>query len=311
MRGLGWGPGPTGTLGEKPLCPHRLRRWGALPCLVLWFFILLASPRSPALAAEPLLEDLHYQLSVLTWQDAAGFRLTLKRLGAGRFAAEATGETRGFIKLISGNHRERLRTEMVWRDHRLQPLVYREESWRSGKHGLKEYRFDYPRGRLELWEWHKNKGLLKKWETGLSGPVYDPLTAFYNCRLGLLGPTREGETSTIPGIPYPRPESMEVRLGAESKDGRQVMVSLVNQVFEDSRGVVFAYVDNRLVPHQAWTTVAGITIRGALLPESVIMPPGLPELTAAGPVASRWPPVDHLPAIAARGRAGVGEQNYH
>jgi len=92
-----------------------------------------------------------------------------------------------------------------------------------------------------------------------------------------MGPTREGETGTILSIPYPRPEAMEVRLGAEGKEGRQIMVSLVNPVFEDSRGVVFAYVDNRLVPHQAWTTVTGITIRGALSPASVIMPPGLPE----------------------------------
>ena len=48
---------------------------------------------------------------------------------------------------------------------------------------------------------------------------------------GLSGPTREGETSTIQGIPYPQPEAMEVRLGAETDDGRQVMVSLINPVF--------------------------------------------------------------------------------
>ena len=81
------------------------------------------------------------------------------------------------------------------------------------------------------------------------------------------------------------------------------MVSLINPVFEDSRGVVFAYVDKQLVPHQAWTTVSGITIRGLLLPESVIMAPGLPALNAPGLAASRRPPVEALPATAAEGKS--------
>ena len=182
--------------------------------------------------------------------------------------------------------RERLQTEMVWRNQRLLPLIYREESWRGKKRRLKEYRFNYSQGRLELWEWRQGKGLTKKWQTDLTDQFYDPLSAFYNCRLGILGPTREGEISTIQGIPYPRPEAMEVRLGAESQDGRQVMLSLINPVFQDSRGVVFAKVDKQLVPHQAWTTVSGITIRGVLLPESVIMAPGLPGFKAHEPTGA-------------------------
>ena len=191
------------------------------------------------------------------------------------------------IKLLTGERRERLETEMVWRDHRLLPLIYREESRQGKKRRLKEYRFDYARGRLELWEWHKGKGLMKKWQTDLLSPVYDPLTAFYNCRLGIMGPTREGETATIPGIPYPRPEAMEVRLGAETSEGQNVMISLVNPLFEDSRGQVFAYLDDRRLPLQAWTTVFGITIRGLLLPGSVRLPPGLKELPGTGAVAAR------------------------
>jgi hypothetical protein len=127
------------------------------------------------------------------------------------------------------------------------------------------------------------------------------LSAFYNIRLGIIGPTKEGETSTIPGIPYPRPEAMEVRLAAEGKDGRQVMVALNNPVFEESRGVVFGYVDKQLVPLQAWTTVSGITIRAFLLPESAIMGPGLAALNAPGLAASCRPPVAALPAAAAKG----------
>ncbi len=267
----------------------RYRAWPAraLPCLVLLLLARLWLPVHPALAAPPILEDLRYRLSALACQDAARLRLTLTRQGPGRFVAEAIGEPQGFIKLLTGERRERLQTEMVWREDRLLPLIYREESRRGKKRRLKEYRFDYSQGRLELWEWHEGKGLLKKWQTTLSAPVYDPLTAFYNCRLGILGPTREGETGTIPGIPYPRPESIEIRLGAETKDGRQAMFSLLNPVFEGSRGQVFGFLDNRLVPRQAWTTVSGITIRGFLLPDSVMLPPGTKELPGTGSVAAR------------------------
>jgi len=236
-----------------------------------------------------MLEDLNYQMAVLVWPDAAKVRVTLKDQGQGRLVAEVLGETRGLIKVMSGNHKERLQTEMVWREGRLVPLVYQEESWRHGKRAFKEYRFDYPRARLALWEWHEGKGLLKKWETDLSEQVYDPLSAFYNCRLKILGPTKEGETSTIRGIPYPQPEALEVRLGPETVDGRQAMVSLVNPVFAGTRGVVFAMIDAQRVPQRAWTTVFGVTIKGALLPGSVIMPAGLPGRPAYGPVATQPP----------------------
>ena len=254
-----------------------------LPCLAFWLLLGAWASEGTVLAAPDMLETLHYQLAVLAWQDAARLRVSLKNPGPGRYEAEAVGETRGFIKLVSGDRRERLYTEMIWRDQRLRPLVYREESWRSGKHREKEYRFDYPRNRLEMWQATDGEALAPKWQTALPEPVYDPLSAFYNCRLGILGPTREGETASIPGIPYPRPEVMEVRLGGETPQGRSAMVSLMNAVFADSRGQVFGLVDNRLVPRRAWTTVFGIKVTGVLLPDSVLLPPDLKALPGAEP----------------------------
>ena len=177
----------------------RSRLAGALPCLALLLLIGLWLPRRPAMAAPALLEELHYRLAVLSLQEAARVKITLKRLEPGRFAAEITGEPQGLFKLLSGGQRERLETEMVWRDQRLLPLIYREESRRGKKRRFKEYRFDYPQSRLELWEWHEGKGLTKKWQTDLSSQVYDPLSAFYNIRLGILKPNQEGETGTHPG----------------------------------------------------------------------------------------------------------------
>lgn len=280
----------------------RSRLAGALPCLALLLLMGLMLPKPPALAAPVLLEELRYRLVVLSLQDAARVKLTLKRTGPGRFVAEVIGEPQGLIKLLSGGQRERLETEMVWRHQRLLPLIYREESRRGKKRRFKEYRFDYPQGRLELWEWHEGKGLLKKWQTDLSTQVYDPLSAFYNMRLGVLKPNREGETGTIPGIPYPRPETMEVRLGAMTDSGLKAMVSLNNPIFPDSRGEVLAYLDKQLVPHEAWTTISGITLRAHLLPESVIMPPGLAALEAPGQAAAHRPPAKGLSTAAGKGK---------
>ena len=280
----------------------RSRHAGPLPFLILLLLIGLWLPGNPAMAAPALLEELRYRLEILVWQDAARVKLTLTRLGPGRFTAEIIGEPQGILKTLSGGQRERLETEMVWRNHRLLPLIYREESWRGKKRRFKDYRFDYSQGRLELWEWHEGKGLSKKWQTDLSEQVYDPLSAFYNIRLGVLGPTREGETNTIQGIPYPRPEAMEVRLGSTTESGLKAMISLVNPLFQGSKGEVFAYLDKQFVPHEAWTTISGVTLRARLQPESVIMPPGLGALTAPGRAASCRTPVEALPAA-----PGLGE----
>ena len=272
------------------------------PCLVL-LLIQLGLPRHPALAAPVLLEDLRYRLEVLSLEDAARVKLTLTRLGPNRFAAEIIGEPQGLLKIMSGGQRERLQTEMVWRNHRLLPLIYREESWQGKKRRLKEYRFDYAKGRLALWEWRQGKGLSKKWQTDLAGQVYDPLSAFYNIRLGLLGPTREGEANTIQGIPYPRPEPIEVSLGETTESGLKAIVSMANPIFPDSRGEFFAYLDKQLVPHEAWTKISGVTLRVRLQPESLIMPPGLKALHAPGLAASCQPPEPGPTATAGQGES--------
>jgi hypothetical protein len=276
---------------------------GALPVVVFLLLIQLWLPGPPAMAAPALLEELHYRLEVLTWQDAARVRLTLNRVGPEHFEAEIIGEAMGIFKSLSAGQRERLQTEMVWRHHQLLPLIYREESLRRGKRRLKEYRFDYDKGQLALWEWHAGKGLTKKWQTDLATQVYDPLSAFYNIRLGIIKPNRAGETNAIPAIPYPRPGNMEVRLATTPDSHLKAMVSLVNPLFQGSRGQIFAYVDYRLVPQQIWTTISGITIRGMLLPGGVIMPPGLAELTASGSAAARRLPADDLPAATGAGES--------
>jgi Protein of unknown function (DUF3108) len=248
--------------------PPPIRR---LPGAILLALITILAVQtwswSQAQAAAPqgeLMEDLKFKVEYLLWKDVAQAQLTLKSLGPGHYQAEISGEPLGLLKVITGKRRDSYRTEMILRHGKLMPLVYREESQKKGHRHLKEYRFNYDQGVLELWQLKEGKGMVQKWHTALKDPIYDPLTAFYNCRLGLMGPIREGETFKVAGIPYPKPEEIEVRIGPETDQGRKIMIAINNNAFESDRGVVFAYLDAERVPQQAWTSARVGKISGRL-----------------------------------------------
>jgi hypothetical protein len=248
----------------------------------------LWTPAPASAPREQLLEDLEFRVEYLLWKEVARAQLKLTGLGAGRYRAEISGEPMGMLKVLTGQRRDSYQTEMIWRQGKLVPLVYREESRKKGKRHLKEYRFDYEHGRLEMWQLKESKGnMVCKWDTVLQGPVSDPLSAFYNCRLGLMGPVQEGATFKVKGIPYPKPEEIEVRIGAETEAGRKIMISISNQAFENDRGVVFAYLDESLAPKRAWTDVVKLgTIKGELLPGGKPLNGGLPEVASQSPCLS-------------------------
>ncbi len=256
-----------------------LKAVGARGVRRLAFFLLalilagqpeLCLPVADAAPQEQLLEDLQYQVNAWICGGAARAGITLKNTGKERYRADLWVEPLGLLKIISGNRRDCFQTEMVYRQGRMVPLVYREETRKRGKLGLKEYRFKYDQGRLELWEYHKGKGMLHKWDTALQKePFYDPLSAFYNFRLGAMGPPKEGETLKASGIPYPHPEEITVRIGPQEEAGRKVMVSIINRVFANKEGVIFVYFDGMGSPTQAWTRVLGVgKVEGKILPQS-------------------------------------------
>jgi len=112
--------------------------------------------------------------------------------------------------------------------------------------------------------------------------VFDPLSAFYNCRLGAMGQVRNGTTFKVPGIPYPQPEQVEVRIGPETQEGRKAMISLGNQVTRSrpEQTVVFALFNSQGVPTSAWTDSSFGKITSELLPESKALPGGLPGISS-------------------------------
>jgi hypothetical protein len=255
--------------------------WAWLAALVMLVGWLL--PAAAAGPGEPFLENLQYRVNAWVWGGAAKAGIILKSLGGGRYQAELAVEPLGILAVISGHRLDRFQTEMAYQDNRLVPLIYREETRRRGKYRLKEYRFDYDRGRLELWQYHKGKGLLHKWETSLKEePIYDPLSAFYNFRLGALGSVKAGETLKVTGIPYPHPEEIVIGVGPAGPEGRKIMVSLINRAFQDQKGVVFVRFSEKGVPTLAWTRVLIFgKVEGVMLPESKPWSLKLPEMRSA------------------------------
>jgi hypothetical protein len=262
-------------------------RVSRVACLVLAALLALQLGfLLPAAAAPPpgqLLEDLQYQINAWIFGYAARAGITLKSLGKGRYQAELTVEPLGLLKIISGHRRDRFYTEMAYRHGRMVPIIYREECRKRGRLGLKEYRFDYDQGRLELWTYHKGKGMRRRWHAALKKePIYDPLSAFYNFRLGAMGPPKEGETLKAAAIPYPQPEEITVRIGPQTREGRKVMVSIIHWIFDNKQGEIFVYLDGKWSPTHAWTRVLWVgKVEGIILPESKTLTRPLKETLSA------------------------------
>ena len=116
--------------------------------LIMILFLLGLAPAALAaapatIAAAPnVRENLEYQISLGPWSDVARVHLVFKEVKPGHYLAEFSGAAQGMWQLLSRWLPERYQTEMVYRDGRLQPVVYREEFQEKGQKVLKEYRFE-------------------------------------------------------------------------------------------------------------------------------------------------------------------------
>jgi hypothetical protein len=222
--------------------------------VILW--LQLAPGPFPVAATPPpaIREDLEYQISLGPCADVGRVHLILKELEPGRYLAEVSGAAQGVWQLTSRWLPERYQTEMVYRDGRLLPLLYREEFISQGQRVMKEYRFDHEHGRLSLWRQVHGGEKVKKWEVPLKTPVYDPLTLFYNIRLGVFGPLPGGTTLRVMVLPTPAPQEMVFMIGAVSDMGRKVMLDFRRQ---ESKAVnqYYFYLSPEQVPTLAWTRV--------------------------------------------------------
>jgi hypothetical protein len=248
----------------------------------------LLGPPAQAAATPVIRENLEYQVSLGPWSDVARVHLVFKELAPGHYQAEFSGAAQGMWNLLSRWLPERYQTEMVYREGRLVPLVYREDIIIKGKHVQKEYRFDHESGLLSLWRRAEGGEAVKKWQTPLKGPVYDLLTLFYNVRLGAFGPLPAGASLRIMLLPTPAPQEVVFAIGLDTPDGRKVMLDY--RPPESPRvDQYFIFLNPDQVPTLAWTRVTLFgKLAGRLLNPGAIRKEGLlaqPPSPASGPKA--------------------------
>lgn len=221
--------------------------------LIMALFLLGLAPG--ALAAPPAIrENLEYQVSLGLWSDVARVHLVLKEVKPGHYLAEFSGAAQGMWQLLSRWLPERYQTEMVYRDGRLQPMVYREEFQEKGQKVLKEFRFDYDQRKLTLWRQVDGGEKIKEWEVPLTSPVYDLLSLFYNVRLDALGPAPGGSTLRVNVLPNPKPQELVFCIGAATDQGLEVMVNSCAPNAGDA-DQYFILLNPDRVPTLAWTRV--------------------------------------------------------
>jgi hypothetical protein len=231
----------------------RFISWLALLCLAAATGAAAAAP-APAAPPAAVLENLAYRVSLGPWDDVALVHISLKELAPGRFLAEFSGAANGVWSLLQRWLPERYATEMVLQDGRLKPVLYREEVWIKGSRWVREFRFDYAQGRLEYWRRIAEGDFRKIWQLPLKEPIYDPLSLFYNARLGGFGDLAGGETLKIQTIPTPDPVEMIFNLGPEKGPTRQVMLTVKGKTGEEL-GPYFLEVGPQWVPRTAWLRV--------------------------------------------------------
>lgn len=232
-----------------------------------------------AAPAADIREDLEYQISLGPCDDVGRVHIILKELGPDRYLAEVSGAAQGVWQLTSRWLPERYQAEMVYRDGRLTPVLYREEFLNQGQKVMKEYLFDHERGRLTLWRQVQGGEKVKKWEVPLKNPVYDPLTMFYNVRLGVFGPLPGGSTLRVMVLPTPEPREMVFMIGAVSDLGRKAMMECRRS---ESKvvGQYYLSLSPESVPTLAWTRVPLFgKLAGRLLNPGAIKKEGLLGLT--------------------------------
>jgi hypothetical protein len=249
--------------------------------VIAWFILLflvnLSQPGFGLAAPEvgETLEVLQYRVSLGIWSEVALVQLRLARLGPNRYRAEFSGAAQGAWRLLSRWLPEGYETEMLLEDGRLKPLIYREVFKSKGHHIRKEYHFDYSRNVLEVWRGVDYQPLVKSWQAPMREPVYDPLSLFYNLRLGTFGVLQAGQNLRVVLVPASESREMVLRLGSETYAGRKVMLEVTGQKREDEAGPYFLFCTPQWAPLEAWTRVPFFgKLGGHLLNPESIMPGG-------------------------------------
>ena len=204
-------------------------------------------PITPPLATgrPPVPETLTYNMEFFLFNPAAVGTIRISPIGDdgnsenGRWQIEIEAQTLGFLRKLGLKRNDRYRTIAHMTPYGLVPDLYEMEIRSGKKYRSKRFTFDYEKGRVWMEQSDKDgTPPERKWEYPLSSaaPYFDPLSTFYNFRLGWLGEPRAGETYRAAGIPLDQGEPIRIRL-SRSQDavGKEVPGALDATVFIENR----------------------------------------------------------------------------
>lgn len=208
-------------------------------------------PITPPIATgrPPVPETLTYNMEFFLFNPAAVGTIRIAPIGnggnggngeIGRWEIKIEAKTVGFLSKMGLKRNDRYRTVAHMTPYGLVPDLYEMEIRSGKKYRSKRFSFDYEKGRVWMEQTEKDGAPPEqKWEYPLSPttPYFDPLTTFYNFRLGWLGEPRAGETYRAAGIPLDQGEPIRIRLvrawdgGQEIPDAWDATVFIENRTF--------------------------------------------------------------------------------
>ncbi|MCF6179275.1 MAG: DUF3108 domain-containing protein [Geopsychrobacter sp.] len=251
-------------------------------------------PQSPVVRpiASLVGEKLSYNISFLWFKKIAQGEIRLdKGPKIGTYLATLTAKTRGMAAFFTRNRVETYTTLMEeGPDGRLRPLLQTSDTKKDkrGKatHRLTSYRFDFATQQVM---YQKSVNGVEQQKTLLpmnpEQPTYDFLSAFYNLRLGRLGPFEVGKDIQLAAFSRKGPEKIVIsRL--TKKDQKKMGVSadlllckvlMAPETFKAKSRDVYVGFDEKLRPQLAVVkNVIGLgDVRGILT--QVVEPTKLPS----------------------------------
>ncbi|OGW60366.1 MAG: hypothetical protein A2V83_03965 [Nitrospirae bacterium RBG_16_64_22] len=200
-------------------------------------------PITPPIATgrPPVPETLTYNMEFFLFNPAAVGTIRIAQIGNGgngRWQIEIEAKTVGFLSKLGLKRNDRYRTVAHMTPYGLVPDLYEMEIRSGKKYRSKRFSFDYEKGRVWMEQTDKDGAPPEqKWEYPLSPttPYFDPLTTFYNFRLGWLGEPRAGETYRAAGIPLDQGEPIRIRLVSAWDGGQEIPDAWDATVFIENR----------------------------------------------------------------------------
>lgn len=244
----------SGLLGGGVLCAHQLGIG------TLW-----ADPSAsfPPRVASWVGEWLVYRMDCPIMPSFSEAKVHFQRIsGSSRFLATMEFYFRGVTGFLTAQRQDLFVSLMEWSEpqRRFLPIWYAEQVSRSGKWRRKVLIFGHNDGRYVEHKIYPHRFRRRRRKT--RGRVLDdPLSAFYNWRVGAFGPLRPGQTYQIDNLAKRDPFVLRFKMASEEENRRRrVMDSepdhkayllkayLDRELIEGIRGDVEAWLNDKWVP---------------------------------------------------------------